>query len=359
MAGPTAHRSTTLPTSFVDLARHFWWNGFVVLEGLIPQDLVGEVRHEIDTLFEDEINRREWKVQDAWEIQRATREIATHADVRDILGHLYGRRPIPYQTLSYLQSSQLRLHADSWHASTLPAGYVCSAWTAIDEAGSDNGPLFCYPGSHHLDELTPRAIVPALNSLRLSSDVLEPLDHGPYQDYLEALMQDHGYSRHEFHVRAGDVVVFAGNLIHGGSPITNPEKNRRSIVTQYVFDGCVYYTPRLSDVATNQIALRDALTDMTTGRRVKHSYNGRAVAYYRLAGNMSAISLEPTFVQRVSAFLREARHSFPLRRARKLRAEDRALRQERGQPLRLGPDGSDAVTRRLGRVVSPTYVSQK
>jgi hypothetical protein len=344
MSWTTTDWSTRSETSLAPLARDFWWNGYVVMEGLIPRDLVAEVRREIDTLFEDEFNRRAGKVQDAWEIQRATREIATGAPLRDILRYFYGRRPIPHQTLSYLQGSGLRLHTDSWHAGTMPPGFVCSAWTAIDEAEADNGPLFCYPGSHHLDELTPRDVASDFDRLDVCAQVLEPLDKGPYQDLQQARMQDGGYERHEFHVHPGDVVLFAGNLLHGGSPIANPEKTRRSIVTQFVFDGCVYYTPRFSDVPTNQIALRDALVDITSGQRVKQSYNGRRVAYHQLKGDISALYVEPSLRQLASAFVHEARAHFPHRRARKHRAEERRRRQELGQSLRRNKDGGNQRT---------------
>ena len=139
-----------------DLALDFWWNGFLVLPGAVSDEIVDVARRETDELFEHEHNRRAGKVQDAWEITPGTREVAVAAEVLSMLRSLYGRRPIPYQTLNYRHGSERRAHCDSMHASTMPAGYVCSAWTALDETDHTNGPLFYYPGSHHLPELTPR-----------------------------------------------------------------------------------------------------------------------------------------------------------------------------------------------------------
>jgi hypothetical protein len=326
VAGIAADRSTPSKSSLDDLARDFWWNGFVVLNALIPPALVDEVRGEVDELYEDEGHRRARRVQDAWEIQRGTREVATTKALLDTLRFFYGRRPIPYQTLSFLHGSRQKLHTDCWHANTMPAGFVCSAWTGIDATDADNGPLYCYPGSHHLAELTPQELAPTL----------EDFDNVVYWTHQDSLMRSLGFERHHFHTQPGDVVVFAGNLVHGGSEIVDPEKTRRSIVTQFVFERCVYYTPRRSDVAANEIALRDSLVDIGTGRRVKPSFDGQGVAYYRLESERSRVYLDPTLRQRAAAFLHEARGRFPHRRARMRRAVQRRLRQREGQTLRLG-----------------------
>ena len=149
-------------------------------------------------------------------------------------------------------------------------------------------------------------------------------------------MESHGYERRVFHAHPGDVVVFAGNLAHGGCPILDPGKTRRSIVTQYVFERCVYYTPLLSDVPANQIVLRDNLIDISTGRRVKHSYNGRPVAYYYALDHRSShVHLDPSLVQRATAFAREARRRFPQAKARRRDDDRRRLRQAAGQTVRL------------------------
>jgi ectoine hydroxylase-related dioxygenase (phytanoyl-CoA dioxygenase family) len=323
VTGITTARSTSSSAPLDEVARDFWWNGFVVLKGLTPTRLVDEVRGEIDTVFDDDVNGRVGRVQDTWEIQRGTREVATAQRLLETLRFFYGRRPIPYQTLSFQYGSQQKPHTDCWHASTMPTGFVCSAWTGIDATDAENGPLYCYPGSHHLAEMTPQHLAPTL----------ENFDYRAYEVHQETLMQILGYERHEFHTDPGDVIVFAGNLVHGGAPIVDPDRKRRAIVTQFVFERCVYYTPRRSDVAGNEVALRDSLVDITTGRRIKHSYDGRGVAYYRLENMRSRVYLDPTLRQRATAFLNEARGRFPHRRARRRRAEERLLRQELGQTL--------------------------
>src|SRR5437870_2953063 len=106
----TTDRSARSETSFEHLAREFWWNGFVVLKGIISPGLVDEVRREIDELYDDDVHRRAGRVRDAWEIQPGTRAVATAGELLETLRRFYGRRPISYQTLSLLHGSQQKPH---------------------------------------------------------------------------------------------------------------------------------------------------------------------------------------------------------------------------------------------------------
>jgi hypothetical protein len=212
------------------------------------------------------------------------------------------------------------------HASTLPVGYVCTAWTALDETNSDNGALFYYPGSHHLPEVTPQDLTASLTEF----------NYREYEDHQQSLMQTLGYERREFHARPGDVMLFAGNIVHGGCPVADQDKTRRSVVTQYVFENCIYYTPRRSDLSAGALALRDPLIDICTGRRVKHTFNGRPVASYRLKSGLRRVQLDATLAQRALALVRDARYGFPQQKNRILRGRERKLRQATGKTVRLG-----------------------
>jgi hypothetical protein len=50
-------------------------------------------------------------------------------------------------------------------------------------------------------------------------------------------------------------VIWAANLLHGGSLQRNKQRSRHSQVTHYFFEGCKYYTPILS--TRDQITWRD------------------------------------------------------------------------------------------------------
>src|SRR5205085_7024136 len=66
-------------------------------------------------------------------------------------------------------------------------------------------------------------------------------------------------------VKKGWAFVWAANLAPGGSPVTDPGSTRRSLVTHWYFEDCLYFTPMTSDPAGGRLSLRAPL-DVKTGR---------------------------------------------------------------------------------------------
>ena len=71
-----------------------------------------------------------------------------------MLEELYGREPLPFQTLNFKLGTQQAAHSDALHFNSMPAGFMCGVWVALEDIDMDNGPLVYYPGSHKLPELT-------------------------------------------------------------------------------------------------------------------------------------------------------------------------------------------------------------
>ncbi len=169
-----------------------------------------------------------------WEYEGPAKEIAVNDTVLETLRYLYGREPIPFQTLTFQRGTEQRGHADTIHFSpSLPARFMCAVWVAFEDITPDSGALFYYPGSRSLPELAP-------HDLGFTADTF---DYVAYEDHQEALMKATGHQPKQFHAKKGDAVLWSSNVVHGGSPILDPDSTRRSQVTHYFFDDCVYYTP--------------------------------------------------------------------------------------------------------------------
>ena len=75
-------------------------------------------------------------------------------------------------------------------------------------------------------------------------DVAKPLplvvaDKGDaYVKRMRAVVAESGSSPLQFTAKAGDVLFWHHNLIHGGSPVTRAGATRRSLVGHYFADGC-------------------------------------------------------------------------------------------------------------------------
>lgn len=259
--------------------------GYLRVEGLLEPELVDAIVAGYDWLFDprtefeatpDELHRLQLDTnrrQDAWSVFAPVRSLACHEGVLDLLRALYGREPIPFQTLNFLQGSAQSLHADAMHFSSVPAGFLCGVWVALEDVSPDSGPLRYAPGSH-------RASRVQLSDLgrwasKQDHDELGP-NYGVYERYVAALLAAGEYELEELVCPKGSVLIWAADLVHGGAPILDPSTTRRSQVTHYYFEDCIYYSPIHSDAALGEYALRE-VRDIRSGERVPHALNGVAL----------------------------------------------------------------------------------
>ena len=57
------------------------------------------------------------------------------------------------QTIDFLRGTQQAPHSDAIHFSTMPEGFMCGVWVALEDATSENGPLRYVPGSQRFSEI--------------------------------------------------------------------------------------------------------------------------------------------------------------------------------------------------------------
>jgi hypothetical protein len=248
------------------------------------------------------------RVQDAWVYNEDIRAIASNPRILDLLSKLYGRPSFPFQTLNFPVGTQQHLHSDSIHFSSIPERFMCGVWLAMEDVHADAGPLTYLPGSHKWPILSNEMI--GRRGFDSPRDEAQP----PFERAWRALVQHSGMPQEIFLARKGQALIWAANLLHGGSPQVDPKRTRWSQVTHYYFDDCVYYTPSFSDEPLGLLDLRtivdvgavepkpnlylgtpiDAAPEPTSGRsfvgRLRESLRGRSglpddfdpEVYYRL-----------------------------------------------------------------------------
>jgi hypothetical protein len=208
------------------------------------------------------------RVADAWPQIEGVRTLATAPGVLSVLRTLYRREPIPMQTLNFGRGTEQRAHSDAMHFDSVPHGFMCGVWVALEDVDDDNGPLEYYPGSHRL---------PLLDHLSLgitASDQRAYERYGDYEELVQRMVRDLKLERRVLRIPRGKALVWAANLLHGGSPIKDPARSRHSQVTHYYFEGCLYYQPQRSDPFLGRIHWLDK-RDVRSGRLIPHVYNGR------------------------------------------------------------------------------------
>jgi hypothetical protein len=275
-------RRSSLTDEQQQLARSFHDNGFLALRQAIPRELCDRVRAEAEPLLAEDRALEERRVQDAWARgAESSRELALYKPVLELLRVLYEREPIPFQTLDFRVGTEQHAHADAVHFSCIPPRYMCGVWVALEATDAGNGPLFYYPGSHRLPELTMYDL----------GQTVEEVRYNEYEEFQYRLMDQLGVEPVEFHAEKGDAFLWASNIIHGGRPVLEEGRTRWSQVSHYYFEGGIYYTPVFSDVATGRLLLKD-IVDLKTMEPVAHTLNGRPLAIKKLPDGLARVSRE-------------------------------------------------------------------
>ena len=235
-------------------------NGFVILEstGIDAATLDGAIASLKDRYTQSATGYTAGgRRQDAWRFSQQVREIATSELILATLRKLYAREPIPFQTLNFLKPTEQRAHSDTVHFNTMPHGFMCGVWVALENVDAENGPLFYYPGSQRLP-------VYHMHDLGLQSGYAS---YKQYEDKIAAILRDSPYRPSQAHLNKGQALIWSHNIFHGGSKVIDRSRTRLSQVTHFYFPGCIYYTPMLSEPLQNKWMLRK-VADIRTSKRV-------------------------------------------------------------------------------------------
>ncbi|HYO11444.1 MAG TPA: phytanoyl-CoA dioxygenase family protein [Tepidisphaeraceae bacterium] len=155
-----------------------------------------------------------------------------------------GEEPFAVQTMFYFKPPGARgqdLHQDNFYLRVKP-GTCLAAWIAVDDADEANGGMLCVPETSNLEIACPEPADPAKF---FTTEHVEPPP---------------GKSPVPVDLRAGDVLFFNGNVIHGSYPNTSRDRFRRSLICHYVPASTVelahwYERPMSFDGAVHKIAV--------------------------------------------------------------------------------------------------------
>jgi ectoine hydroxylase-related dioxygenase (phytanoyl-CoA dioxygenase family) len=234
----------TTTSATPELKEKYDRDGYLILDDIgVSQEVLDAVVPELadeyadgERVIHEGVVYDQTRIQDAWRISENVRAIARSPKILGLLEDLYGREPLPFQTLNFYVGTQQPAHSDALHFNSMPAGYMCGVWLALEDMDMDNGPLVYYPGSHKLPELMMKDI---------GAEPLET-EYPKYERHIQELIAREGLEPSYGTIKKGQALLWASNLLHGGSPQKDPARTRHSQVTHYFFKDCKYYTPMLT-----------------------------------------------------------------------------------------------------------------
>ena len=155
------------------------------------------------------------------------RELYLHPKIFRFVELIYGAPAIAFQSLYFEYGSQQGLHRDPMFVVTDPPAHLLASWIALEDITPESGPLAYVPGSQHLPwyEFEPGSVV--------CNQGVTPERRAEFRDWTQAQLRERGLEVAPFTCRRGDAFIWHAGLVHGGTPIENPAKTRRSFVVHY------------------------------------------------------------------------------------------------------------------------------
>lgn len=230
----------TLPPEWQVKCRQFVQDGYLILERFLPDEDVAALNETVDQLLRSGkvgYNFTGRKIFNLHTLSTlADQRFFRQPDLLNLLSFLLGREVVPFQSLNFIRGSEQRAHSDSIHMTTHPMGYLIATWMALEDCTSDSGLLAYYPGSHRLPYVTTQDYDAGNTAWTIGTHSNER-----YEDAIAQLIARHNLQPQVFAAKRGDVLIWHANLLHAGTPITNQQATRRSMVCHYFAKDVICY----------------------------------------------------------------------------------------------------------------------
>ena len=138
--------------------------------------------------------------------------------LRDCMTDMLGRKPFAVQTMLYFKPPGARgqaLHQDQHYLRVQP-GACIAAWMALDDCDEENGCLRMVPDSHAWPLLCTAEADTTQSFTDVTVDLPADVDAQPVI------------------MKAGDVVFFNGQVVHGSFPNASADRFRRALIGHYI-----------------------------------------------------------------------------------------------------------------------------
>ena len=145
------------------------------------------------------------------------------------------------QSMFYFKPAGARgqaMHQDNYFLQSHPETCV-AAWIAVDDCDAENGALGVVPGTHRYEIECPEEADASESFTSITVRIPE---------HLGVVQTD---------MKAGDMLIFHGSLVHGSRPNTSADRFRRSLIFHYIPEGS-------HEVAASYQPLLDAAGDEVT-----------------------------------------------------------------------------------------------
>jgi ectoine hydroxylase-related dioxygenase (phytanoyl-CoA dioxygenase family) len=158
----------------------------------------------------------------------AARDLIFAPPVARFLELVFEDGVLAFQGLHFERGSTQDIHQDTAYVVSEEPMKLCASWIALQDVVPGSGELIYYPGSHRLPDWLYSGQYKHYNHERDRHE-----EHLGHLRSLHERSKERGLELASFLPKKGDVLIWAADLAHGGSKITDPSLTRRSLVTHY------------------------------------------------------------------------------------------------------------------------------
>lgn len=215
-----------------DQLSHFDQTGTLILEGFFDKSTIDAVKKVLEKVNTEELlgfkKGSSQRIVNLHEYYEELQAVYSNKKLYDVVSDLFNVQAFPCQSLTFINGSTQDAHQDTVHLTPFPRGLMCGIWIAIEDVVPGAGELVFYPGSHTL----PAVLCSSHNVPKVDS---EDGDYSKFGEVFTPLITDLLNSNpqlqsQQFLAKAGDVLIWQENLIHGGAQRINQDQTRMSMV---------------------------------------------------------------------------------------------------------------------------------
>jgi ectoine hydroxylase-related dioxygenase (phytanoyl-CoA dioxygenase family) len=223
-------------------------DGFLFLPGVVPGELIDALWSDYERAWAErptcnilvegagviplsdararsELGHHHYRLNDFHNLSEAGSLILMNPSILRLVRLILDDVPLAMQSLTFEYGSEQRCHQDFPFVKSGVLSSLVGSWVACEDVTPENGPLFYYLGSHR---------IPKFNfDGELAFDGRKPELIAAYEAYLDAECRSRNLQKITQLMRKSDVVLWHAALVHGGSPVEDRSKTRKSFVSHY------------------------------------------------------------------------------------------------------------------------------
>jgi phytanoyl-CoA hydroxylase len=189
-------------------------------------------RKTLADLNDDEIDEPGLKLVSVHQYSQPALDLALNETIQKCLSLIFDAAPALLQSLTFYKSSEQSIHQDFPYVyQQRDLAKLAACWIPLEDIHPDSGPLQYYLGSHKVAKYGfydwgDGAICLDRDSRQVQRGI-------SYREFLQNAINEWKFEKKIYTPRKGDLLIWHGALIHGGTPMINPELTRKSLVCHY------------------------------------------------------------------------------------------------------------------------------